>query len=57
VTSPAEKPQRRTLPYLRQMREQGYTDGWAGREKRWPQETEYLRCYRRGREARERDLA
>lgn len=39
-------------PKGRQLREQGYTDGHAGREPRWPREPVYMTSYRRGLEAR-----
>jgi hypothetical protein len=38
--------------HRRQLREQGFRDGRAGRVARWPDE-EYQRSWRKGREARE----
>jgi hypothetical protein len=42
-----------TASYRRQMREQGYSDGIAGRKARWV-DAEYQRSWRRGKEALER---
>lgn len=42
--------------HRRQMREQGYTDGHAGREARWADAT-YQRSWRLGREAAAREAA
>jgi hypothetical protein len=47
-----DTPKARAQGRGRQMREQGYADGYAGRRKRWD-DPQYLASYRRGKQARE----